>query len=311
MSDDKYADELSEKYLGCMREIKYRTDVIQRFLRLECNAGYLASTAECIALQFRKTLELIALASLVANREEYSKQRANFGSDWNAKKIVDTLETVNPKFYPVPTKPVRMTAEDMVDYDLQPVAEYLTRDDYIVLFDKCCDLLHAANPYSNSQPPYEQFMNEAPDWLRKTMALLSHHHIYPLDSNMMFIVQMGGANQNVSLTPFVEVGSTDTLLTEEGKSVKRGDLTGLTQVLTNVGVPSGEVDALKAVIEEESEGGNKIGPKTGDWFKHAKQAAASGRWSLTQGATIATVRAAILSYFGLGVLLTLFPCYLH
>ena len=217
MSDDKYADELREKYLGCMREIKHRTDVIQRFLRLEIHAGYLASTAECIALQFRKTLELIALASLVANREEYAKQRANFRTDWNAKRIVDTLESVNPKFYPAPTKPVRLTDEDFADYDLHPVSEYLTLDDYIVLFDKCSDLLHAANPYSESQPPYERFMHEAPVWLRKTMALLNHHHIYPLDTDMMFVVQMGRADQNVSLTPFAKAGSKDTLLTEEGR----------------------------------------------------------------------------------------------
>ena len=39
MSGDKYADELSKKYLGCMREIKHRTDVIQRFLRQEWHAG--------------------------------------------------------------------------------------------------------------------------------------------------------------------------------------------------------------------------------------------------------------------------------
>ena len=214
MNDDKYADELSEKYLGCMREIKHRTDVIQRFHRLEIHAGYLASTAECIALQFRKTLELIALAS-VANREEYAKQRANFRSDWNAKRIVNTLESVNPKFYPAPTKPVRLTDEDFADYDLQPVPEYLTRDDYILLFDRCNDLLHAANPYAESQPPYERFMHEAPEWLRKTMALLNHHHIYPLDTDMMFVVQMGRADQNVSLTPFVKAGSKDTLLTEE------------------------------------------------------------------------------------------------
>ena len=218
MSGDKYADELSEKYLGCMREIKHRTDVIQRFLRQEWHAGYLASTAECIALQFRKTLELIALASLVAHREEYAKQRANFSTDWNAKRIVDTLERVNPKFYPEPTKPVRLAAEDFADYALQPVSEYLTRDDYILLFDKCSDLLHAANPYSESQPPYGQFMNEAPEWLRKTVALLNHHHIYPLDTDMMFVVQMGRADQNVSLTPFVKAGSKDTLLTEEGRN---------------------------------------------------------------------------------------------
>ena len=131
---------------------------------------------------------------------------------------MDTLDRVNPQFYPVPSKPVRLSGDDLVDYDFQPVSEYLTRDDYILLFDKCNDLLHAANPYSDNQPPYEQFMDEAVDWLRKTMALLNHHEIFPLDTDLMFVVQMGRADQDVSLTEFVRVGSKETLLTEEGRN---------------------------------------------------------------------------------------------
>ena len=50
------------------------------------------------------------------------------------------------------------------------------------------------------------------------MPLPNHHHIYPLDTDMMFVVQMGRADQNVSLTPFVKAGSKDTLLTEEGRN---------------------------------------------------------------------------------------------
>ena len=207
MTSDRYEKELREKYLGCMREIKHRTAVIQGFLLRKWHAGYLASTAESIALQFRKTLELIALASLVANREEYAKQRANFSRDWNAKKIVEVLESVNPRFYPEPTKPVPLGDEHVADYDLQPVSGYLTRDDYILLFDQCCDLLHAANPYSADQPPYQQFLNDAPEWLRKMMTLLNHHHIHPLDTDMMFIVQMGRSDQEVSLATFLALGT--------------------------------------------------------------------------------------------------------
>lgn len=204
---NKYEDELREKYLGCMREIKHRTAVIQGFLRGNWHAGYVASTAECIALQFRKTLELIALASLVANREEYAKQRANFSKAWNAKMIVKELKEVNSRFYPEPTKPERLKPEDLADYDLRPVADHLTLDNYITLLDKCNAMLHAANPYSTNQPPYEQFINQAPKWLRKTIALLNHHHIHPLDTNLMFIVQMGRSDQQVSLTAFVNVAA--------------------------------------------------------------------------------------------------------
>ncbi len=205
--NNKYEDELREKYLGCMREIKHRTAVIKGFLMGKWHAGYVASTAECVALQFRKTLELIALASLVANREEYAKQNANFSKAWNAKMIVKELKKVNSRFYPEPTEPKRLNPEDAANYDLQPVADYLTLDNYITLFDICNDMLHAANPYSTNQPPYEQFINQAPNWLRKTMALLNHHHIHPLDTNLMFIVQMRHSEQPVSLTTFVKIAA--------------------------------------------------------------------------------------------------------
>ena len=32
---------------------------------------------------------------------------------------------------------------------------------------------------------------------------LNHHHIHPLDTDRMFVVQMGRPDQNVSLTQFV------------------------------------------------------------------------------------------------------------
>ena len=200
--NDQY-EELREKYLGCMQEIKYRTAVIDGFLQGEWHAGFVPSTAESVALQFRKTLELIALASLVANREEYAKQRANFASDWNAKRIVEVLERVNPRFYPEPSNSEPLGDEHLADYNLQPVTDYLTRDDFILLFDQCSDLLHAANPYAEDQPQegqHEEFLGEAPNWRRRVISLLNHHQIHPLDTDTMFIVQMGGPDELPSLT---------------------------------------------------------------------------------------------------------------
>ena len=70
--------ELMQKYIACMEEIKKRTEVVTWFVRREIGARYIGTTAESVALQMRKILELIALSSLVANHEEYSKHRANF-----------------------------------------------------------------------------------------------------------------------------------------------------------------------------------------------------------------------------------------
>ena len=84
---------------------------------------------------------------------------------------------------------------------------------------------------------------------------------------------------------------------QSAQLVAPGDLSALVKALANVGVPAGEVDVLKAAIEEDNEGGKKVGPKTGKWFKRAKQEVASGAWSLTKGATIATIRGLVLKFF--------------
>ena len=202
LTGDEYFNELREKYLGCMEEIKNRTRVIQGFIRKEWHAGYVPSTAECMALQFRKTLELIALASLVANREMYAEQRENFKKDWNADRIMTVLKKVNPKFYPEPSSPEPSTPDSIADYELKPLSVYLTKNDYKLLLDRCGDLLHASNPYDSNETDYKQFIDEAPAWLIKIMSLLNHHHIYPLDADLMFIVQMAEWGKPVSLTMF-------------------------------------------------------------------------------------------------------------
>ena len=69
------------KYRDCMEEIKKRTEVVDGFLRGNYHALYLQTTVESICLQVRKILELIALASLVANKGVYEKSRQNFAKD--------------------------------------------------------------------------------------------------------------------------------------------------------------------------------------------------------------------------------------
>ena len=77
-----------------------------------------------------------------------------------------------------------------------------------------------------------------------------------------------------------------------------GDMPGLIKALTGAGVPLDEAKVLKAAIEQES--GQTGKQKCDKWLERAEQAVASGAWSLVSGATIATIRGAILSYLGLG-----------
>lgn len=62
------ADEYASKYIDCMEEIKLRTKVIYGFIDNTCTAMYVQTTSECVALQVRKILELIALASIAEGR---------------------------------------------------------------------------------------------------------------------------------------------------------------------------------------------------------------------------------------------------
>lgn len=103
MSD--YKDELS-KYANCMEEIKLRTFSIKLIMEKEKTTGFLYTDIEFICLQFRKILELISLANLSANKEQYAKQYIKFKTHWNAKKILEDIKKINPNFYPKPTEQI-------------------------------------------------------------------------------------------------------------------------------------------------------------------------------------------------------------
>ena len=186
---DSLSDSYS-KYADCMEEIKKRTEVVRAFLAHECHALYVQTTAESIALQIRKILELIALASLAANRTEYAKHRKNFQTDWNGKLILEALEKANPKFYPKPNKQVVEPNTGKVASLEDVKSGFLTKDDYMTLYDACCSLLHADNPFSPKSKAAERFLADAPSWMEKIRRLLNHHTIQLVDEDQQLWVMM-------------------------------------------------------------------------------------------------------------------------
>ena len=163
--------DILDKYVGCMEEIKKRTNVIYGFLRRELQVMYLQTTVESICLQIRKILELIALASLVANKSEYKKHRENFQRDWKAKLILKTLDKANPNFYPCPTKQVINPDTGRVIETIPITSGYLSRVDYEDLYDKCSAILHASNPFSDNQQAIQSFLDNTPEWMEKDSGL--------------------------------------------------------------------------------------------------------------------------------------------
>jgi len=170
-------------YCGCMEEIKRRTLVAKGFIEGHCFTRYKATSIESTYLQLRKILELIALASLVANKGHYARQQEKFANHWHAARILRDLAEINKNFYPVPGKQI-IDAKSGKVVAVNSVKEgFLTKDDFIQLYESCGEILHADNPYAKPTD-LETYERNAPFWFGKMKTLLNHHQIQLVDSDI-------------------------------------------------------------------------------------------------------------------------------
>lgn len=166
-----------EMYLNNMTEIKKRHEVILAILNHRATTSIKITDIETIALQIRKILELIALGSLVLNKEKYSEMHKNFTSQWNAKYILKDIERINPSFYPKPVDEVPVEYQSRIINDLQEKKDgFLTKDEFIELYDKLGGLLHTNNPFVKKDNVGE-FEKNIVGVLNKIKNLLNSHLI--------------------------------------------------------------------------------------------------------------------------------------
>jgi hypothetical protein len=177
-----------EKYCNLMEEIKLRVSVINSFITGKAHALYEPPTLESAILQLRKTLELIAFGSLIANRDAYSAVHARVSKTWNAGDLLRELETVNPDFYPVPVIQVQLKP-GMFQHQKRDPSEYLTKANFKEVYGRCGVMAHAANPFSKPID-YAFFKTNLPVWLKQVMNLLNAHEIHLLDTPGMYTIHM-------------------------------------------------------------------------------------------------------------------------
>jgi len=97
---------------------------------------------EQLALCARKCVELVALASLAANKFEYERARKKFSSDWNARLIFQDIERINRNFFPQPSEHVGSNIFK------EPSYSCLTKESALNLYEQTSKFLHARNRYS-------------------------------------------------------------------------------------------------------------------------------------------------------------------
>ena len=184
--------DLMQQYATQMEEVKRRMASIKKLSEIAAGHLPLAIVTECVYLQFRKILELIAMSSLVANREaleEMNRSRKKLGSQWNGDAILKLVEGINPDFYPVPIleRPFRHPS---VKADLVEKTDgFLSRGEFSRLYNLCASLMHADNPLG-SKTDYRVLWEEGPTWESRILELLGPHMIRLVGQDGFYLVHM-------------------------------------------------------------------------------------------------------------------------
>jgi hypothetical protein len=156
---------------------------------------YRATQVESMVLQVRMIAELIAFASLAANKQVFEENQRNFEKSWNLAKLMKDIQKLNPGFYPrpileVPAKKPGIT-NDLVDV----TSGFMEREELVEVHGRCGGVLHARNPYGDPIR-YEDFEVLIPIWMEKIRVLLNSHVIQLFGNTRLYVVHMKEAHDD-------------------------------------------------------------------------------------------------------------------
>ncbi len=72
---------------------------------------------------------------------------------------------------------------------LDVAAGFLTRDEFVMLYDRCSEVLHSRNPF-RSEPAVINFERSLQEWVDRSQKLLSIHLMQVAGSGHVWLVQM-------------------------------------------------------------------------------------------------------------------------
>ena len=175
-------------YCNCMEDVKRRIAVIRTVVSGQSPLGREDYDGELVCLHLRKVLEQIAFASLSAHKDAYAQAHNDFATHWNAKRLLSKLQKVHPGFYP---RPVRMEGPDErgVKHLVDVTKAFLTKEDFVFLYDKASEALHVWNPFKAPKQVIN-FERSIAEWVERICTLLNEHWIQLYESEDVWFVQM-------------------------------------------------------------------------------------------------------------------------
>ncbi len=190
MAQDPQTRPMLLEYKRGMEEIRVRLEYVAGLDHEIAAMGGVTSVRARLRLEtgflhLRKVLELIAFSSLVAHKEAYAAAYKNYQKHYKAKDMLKAVETLNPGFYPIPFD------LDAGTKHFTPVSDgWLTRDEFIELYDCASDLIHAGNPYAQKQVYLRYRLDQ---WIARIRRLLDWHGVILLTETERLMVNVPDA----------------------------------------------------------------------------------------------------------------------
>ncbi len=181
--------ELQKLYLNNMQEIKWRIEAIDDIYLKKKATSFFQTNIEFCVLQIRKILELVALSALVSDADVYKDKLGKIETMWNARLILQDIERIHPGFYPQPVRTDEKNEYEWIDIE----EEYLTKDKFVKVYEKCGKFLHAASPFideATTQQEYQQIWVAIPQWRNWILRLLNRHIIKLYNQKELFYIIM-------------------------------------------------------------------------------------------------------------------------
>ena len=176
-------------YIAVMEEIKHRTNVISALHDKRISVMYRATHVESMVLQVRMITELVALASLSANKSLFEQNRKKFEDYWHPKAILKDIEKLNPNFYPRPIVEVPLKNSRAKNELVDMKTGFMKRDELVQVHRECGRRLHAQNPFGKVVD-YDYYEKMMPKWMERIRKLLNCHQIKLLNGNRFYLVHM-------------------------------------------------------------------------------------------------------------------------
>ena len=154
-------------YCDYMVEVRTRIAVVQAILEGRIGTGIEGCNNELIFLQ------------------KYSQVHANFAKHWKPEKMLAELEKINVNFYPTPLEPMQELPNGVKHFPLMADG-FMTKNDFVSLYNVCSDVLHKQNPYSERDPTIYTIYG-TPRWVERIQKLLACHSVQ-LENGYVWVV---------------------------------------------------------------------------------------------------------------------------